>query len=372
MLKKLVAFLFGKTESSEQEKAAPQPLHQVSDREKERTNDDSSLTSTTLQNNEDAATKVLDEAKLAAHSMERSEWLFYDFLLGPSSSTDTISELEKNILIRVNTVLANPNEALKAFPNLPDTIIKLMDMLKSDHFDLDAFCVVLEKDPAIASRLVTIANSAKYKAPSSKEITDIRQAFMAIGSQGVRQHVLQGFVRNLTRLSPIYFKVFGERIWQHSDDTAHICRYLATQRGLDQETAFLIGLVHDLGKILVFKLMVDAFKATHPDEQLESLVMKKLLQDKSMALSYAIAQKWSLPKVVRDAINDLAKQGKQSASTEMGRLLIEANFISECSLAREYELYTSAEFDAAIAKINPRTDILQYLASRWQQSSHVA
>ncbi len=306
---------------------------------------------------------VANEAKQASHSLQKSELLFYDYLLGASKSDSTISALEYDILVNVNEALSNPKKALENFPQLPQSLSKLMGFLGEKDFDLREFCKVVEHDPIVATQLIAVANSAQYN-HSGKDITDIKQSFMLLGSQGVKEHVLQGFVKNLSKCSPIYFKTFGKKIWKHSDDTAAVCRHLAKERGFDTETAFLIGLVHDIGKIFIFKLMVESFRRIHPDEELQSLVVKKLLQKKSMELSIFTIQKWELPEVIERAITDLAYYQQQKPKTPLGQILVEANCISELCLMMENKLITPEELNVEVALLHLPDDAKNYIYSR--------
>jgi HD-like signal output (HDOD) protein len=306
---------------------------------------------------------VLDEAEQASLSLQKSELLFYDYLLGASKSDSKISALEYDILMQVNEALSNPDKALENFPQLPQSLNKLVGLLDADDFDLTAFCKVVEHDPIVATQLIAVANSAQYN-HSGKDITDIKQSFMLLGSQAVKQHVLQGFIKSLATFSPIYFKTFGKKIWIHSDDTAVICRHLAKQRGLDTETAFLIGLVHDIGKIFIFKLMVESFRRIHPDEELQSLVVKKLLQKKSMELSIFTIRKWGLPAIIERAITDLAYYQIQTPKTPLGQLLLEANCLSEFCLMIEDKMITPVELSVEVALLRLSDDAQDYLYTR--------
>jgi HD-like signal output (HDOD) protein len=235
-----------------------------------------------------------------------------------------------------------------------------MTLLDSDDFDLQTFCAVVERDPAIAAQLISVANSAQYN-PGGNEITDIKRAFSLLGSQGVKQHVLMSFVKEMTKINQVYFKAFGEKIWIHSDETAHISRDLARLRGLDADTAFLVGLVHDMGKIVIFKLIVDAFRRSSPDEKLGSSVVKHLLHHKSMQLSVLLVTHWQMPDVVINAIRDLARSERESSFSPLGQVLISANFVREWRLAVGVGLASEALFERAIAQKRLADDVRDYI-----------
>lgn len=301
------------------------------------------------------------EIKYSEMTFRDSEHLFYDYLLG-GQKTDSVSALERSILLDINVLLDKPDLLLDCLPKLPHSVNKLMALLDADDFNLNAFCAVVEKDPAIAAQLISVANSAQYN-PGGDDITDIKRAFSLLGSQGVKQHVLMSVVKGVSTISNAYFKAFGEKIWVHSEDTAQLCRNLARLRGLDGDTAFLIGLIHDMGKIVIFRLIVDAFRRSSPDEKLGSSVVKHLLQQKSMQLSVLVATNWQMPKVVVTAIRDLSMSERQSSFSPLGEILINANFVSEWRLVLKAGLSTEQAFERAIMRMELADDVLGHIAA---------
>ena len=137
------------------------------------------------------------------------------------------------------------------------------------------------------------------------------------------------FFKQLLNIRPIYFKMFGAKIWDHSLSTAMVAKHIAAKNKLNHEAAYLNGLIHDIGKIMIFRLMVNAFRNASPDESPNSLIFKKLLNEKSMQISVMVAKEWQMPEAVVQAIQDLALTIKRPAKTKMGRVLYEANLVSE-------------------------------------------
>jgi len=314
-----------------------------------------------VDHDEAAHAALSEEIKFNEMTIRDADQLFYDYLLA-GQKADGISSLERKVLLDINALLDKPDSLLARLPKLPHSVSKLMALLDSDDFDLKAFCAVVEKDPTIAAQLISVANSAQYN-PGGEDITDIKRAFTLLGSQGVKQHVLLSFVKNVSTISHVYFKAFGEKIWIHSEDTAQLCRDLAGLRGLDGDTAFLIGLVHDIGKIMIFKLMVDAIRRSNPDEKLGSSVVKHLLHQKSMQLSVLVVSHWQMPEVVVTAIRDLARAERQSSYSALGEVLINANFISEWRLVVDAGLASEQDFERAKTRMRLADDVRHYIVT---------
>lgn len=274
------------------------------------------------------------EIKQAGDFLDRKDFRFYDFLLGESKEKREVNDLEKKILIDTNKMLNRPEVALKHLPQLPQSITQLKNMLDNSEFKLEEFSKVVQKEPALASHMVKVANSPMHN-QSGKEISNLSHAFMLIGSEGVKEHVLMRFFKQLMSIRPIYFRMFGAKIWDHSLSTAMMAKKIADSVGVNKEAAYLIGLVHDIGKIMIFQLMVNAFKTANPEDSPNSMVFKKLLNDKSMVISLMIVKEWKMPDSVVNAIHDLALTHKRPAKTKMGKVLYDANLVSELVMMHE-------------------------------------
>lgn len=299
--------------------------------------------------------------KVDINSLDRREFLFYDYLLGPSQSSCTLNPLEQFILTRVNFALKKPQAVLAHVPVLPKSVVRLTRLLNDPDFNLMEFISIVEKEPSVASEIVKVANSANYN-HSGKEITNLKQAFMLLGAKDVKHHVLAHFVKDMCKVSPVYFRNFGEKIWQHSYDVATVAEQLAKSRNEDENAAYLIGLMHDLGKIVIFQFMVEAFKTMHPDYKQDSLVFKKFLSDKSMQLSVSLLKVWNMPKLIIEVVSEMAKTAPDSnRPSPLAQVLIDANLICElCVLKRDTEI-SDESFNTLLHSSNLAEDALTLL-----------
>ncbi|MFA3791083.1 HDOD domain-containing protein [Aliiglaciecola sp. SL4] len=279
---------------------------------------------------------------ISVASFNPLEFLFYDYLLGPSETSTTLNPLEQYILTRVNHALKNPQDVLTHFPVLPQSVLTLTNLLNDPDFNLTEFIKVIEQEPSIASELMKVANSPAYKR-GENEITDLQKAFMLMGAKDIKEFVLNGFVKKLCHQKPIYFKAFGEKVWLHSQEVATLAKYLAKARNLNADAAYIIGLMHDLGKIVIFQFMVEAFQKSHPDFKQDSLVFKKFLSQRSMLLSVELMKIWKMPSLIIDVVKDQTISiSNISELSPLSATLFEANLMSEISLT-----FQAGNFDEA-------------------------
>ncbi|ABG39983.1 metal dependent phosphohydrolase [Paraglaciecola sp. T6c] len=293
---------------------------------------------------------------ISVASLNRLDFLFYDYLLGPSQTSTTLNPIEQYILTRVNHALKSPDSVLTHFPVLPQSVISLTNLLNNPDFNLQSFIKVVEQEPSIATELMKKANSPAYKR-GDKDITNLQQAFMFMGANDIKEFVLNRFIKNLCQQKPIYFKTFGEKIWLHSQDVAIVAKTLAARRKQNADAAYTIGLMHDLGKVVIFQFMVEAFKMIDPDFKQDSLVFKKFLSEKSMLLSVELMKIWNMPSVIIDVVQGQVEDITNVDDLDpMTAILFEANLISEISLSYQDGHIQPAEFESLVSNTKLRGD----------------
>ena len=142
--------------------------------------------------------------------------------------------------------LANP----AALPALPEIALALIETFGREDVSLGELEALIGKDPALAARLLRLANSARYGARMN--ITRLRDAAARVGLgplRGLAMSVcLAGAFPN-----PRGFD--RRRFWSQNLATAGHARVLAEMLQLDADAAELAGLVLRTGQLLM--LMVE-------------------------------------------------------------------------------------------------------------------
>jgi HD-like signal output (HDOD) protein len=110
----------------------------------------------------------------------------------------------------------------------------------------------LREDPAIAARVLKVANSAYYQ--RGRTVSSIEQALMVLGTDAVRGIAASAGLDRIASRSPQAVPYI-----RHSIATASIAADLAGDVDSERRSeAFLAGLLHDLGLLIVWRLVPDA------------------------------------------------------------------------------------------------------------------
>ena len=141
-------------------------------------------------------------------------------------------------------------------PTIPTVARKVIQVCSSDDCDMKLLDKLISSDPALASRILKIANSAFYG--TLRSINTIKSAIVLIGIKTVKNFVVTASMKDV-------YKRFGlaeNILWEHSIGAAIACNIIAKEfqcRTDVIEFAFIAGLLHDIGKLLMNNSMPDKY-----------------------------------------------------------------------------------------------------------------
>ena len=127
-------------------------------------------------------------------------------------------------------------------PSLPAVAVEILAECRKDDVSLDRLGDLLERDPALATKLLSVANSSAYRRGSP--ITTIRRATVALGANAVMALALS-FSLCSQRPGKSSFDFPG--FWRRALLSALCARVLARWVQIDPEEALLGGLLQDVG-----------------------------------------------------------------------------------------------------------------------------
>jgi HD-like signal output (HDOD) protein len=156
---------------------------------------------------------------------------------------------------------------------------------------------VTSRDQVLAARMLRLANSA-YCAPL-QEITTISEAVVRLGTASVRNVVLATCMASRLQSGNTY-GAHGRGLAAHGIGTAFLAQLIARVAVVNQEEAFLYGLVHDIGKLLVLQLSKDYVrgggKAPSDDE------VRTLVEVRHAEFGGRVLREWRLPPVIEEPV----------------------------------------------------------------------
>jgi HD-like signal output (HDOD) protein len=143
-------------------------------------------------------------------------------------------------------------------PPMPEAVLRVQRLIDSGSCHIAQLAREIERDPALATRLVGIANSPFYQGLGA--VPSVSDAVTRIGLGETRNIVLAVMLRSKV------FRVPGRsaevrRLWQHSVAASISAQVLGAAAGVDPDAAFITGLLHDLGRVLLLSLGAEVERA---------------------------------------------------------------------------------------------------------------
>ncbi len=130
-------------------------------------------------------------------------------------------------------------------PPFPRVAVRVLQLVNNENVQLHQLSDLISSDPAFASEVLTIANSAVYslRFPASS----VMQAIAALGANHLQGLCLTVGVRAYLGKSLSHPAMHA--IWRHNLACALIAEQLACSGSLDKDVAYTSGVMHDIGRL---------------------------------------------------------------------------------------------------------------------------
>jgi HD-like signal output (HDOD) protein len=172
-------------------------------------------------------------------------------------------------------------------PSLPEVAQRIQQVYRSENIDAESVAAILMIDPAIAAKLIKIANSPVYQGLSATQT--LQAAIVRLGLGVTYKQVMAYAVNELFRGQSSRISKRMHELWTHSRRVAAISRVLAkSTRLFDPEEAMLAGLTHDLGVIVI----VEYVQKYHEGEP-EKDVIERTIQTMRPQITGLLMRKWN-------------------------------------------------------------------------------
>jgi putative nucleotidyltransferase with HDIG domain len=187
---------------------------------------------------------------------------------------------------------------LRSVPTLPRLFERVVAALEDPEVDFDHVTQLIEIDQALTAQVLRIANSAFYSTQST--VSRVSEALLMLGTAVTRSIVLSTSV-----FDPSAVRLRG--FFEHSVGCAAAAGALARVTGLgNAEEVAAAGLLHDLGKVVLYKEMPDVFdhivaRATAESRSFRALEHELLGIDHSEIAAW-LMERWRFPVVLAEPI----------------------------------------------------------------------
>ena len=188
---------------------------------------------------------------------------------------------------------------------LPAVAVKFNEAIKNPLTSNHELDKIVSEDAALASKLLMISNSALFNFPS--EIDTIEKAITVVGHKQLNQLILSCSIVSMFKDIP-QDVIDMEQFWRHSIAVATASRILASlRREQNKEKFFTAGLLHDIGKLIMFseipKYAKEVINNCSETNTLMHIAEKNILGFDHATLGSLLLEKWNLPTEIVIAVS---------------------------------------------------------------------
>lgn len=137
-------------------------------------------------------------------------------------------------------------------PPLAQAAEQALAKLRDPKSSLADVARAIGEDPVIAAAVLRMANSAYYR--GAEKITSLQTAASRLGTRALRTLMLHESMRSAV-FQGRGADDWAELLWARSIAAAEVMRKLSSLTGLNEEDAALMGLLHDIGNVIVLRVV---------------------------------------------------------------------------------------------------------------------
>ena len=183
-------------------------------------------------------------------------------------------------------------------PSFPDVAVRVRKALTNDEVDIDDVVRVISAEPALAARLLQVANSAALN-PNGRRLTDLRTAVSRLVFNVARSATI-AFAMSQLRRAEAYkgLEVPLTELWQNSAHVAAVCHVTAKRfTRINSDTALLAGLLQGVGKLYLLTRTV-----RFPSLLTDPAAYQRIVADWHLRIAQAILRNWEMADEVINAV----------------------------------------------------------------------
>ncbi|MEK7724524.1 MAG: HDOD domain-containing protein [Acidobacteriota bacterium] len=180
-------------------------------------------------------------------------------------------------------------------PMMPGSAARISSLLNDVNASSKQLTDAITYDPILTARILRLANSPIYSL--QKNVSTLRHAIEVVGMKAIYEILIIGLAAD-SFAKEIRNSEKGRKIWEHSLAVALLSRELGHSLKLrGTEEAFICGLLHDIGKILLLKNDFQQFSETLlVNDEMEMLQAESNMFGYNHAqIGSLVASRWGLP-----------------------------------------------------------------------------
>lgn len=247
--------------------------------------------------NKKAADEPKEDLDKPAEKEEDPVEYWWDYSCEKPFDIPLIEAIDEQLIYKEITTLIENDQC--PVIDIPQNAVKAMELMGKRDFNFTEVAAMINKSPSMAGEFLKISNSSAFC--RGQKILDLNHALPWLGPKNVKA-MLYLYSSKLTVAKNLQLNDLATRIIHHSSTTGVIAHYLSGHYFPDADTAFLAGLLHDIGKLAIVKIISDKVKLPHDLEALYEENFGPAFTDFHEQAGMVLAKDWHVDPMVMHVI----------------------------------------------------------------------
>ncbi|MGD8451291.1 MAG: HDOD domain-containing protein [Phycisphaerae bacterium] len=189
--------------------------------------------------------------------------------------------------------------------SLPEITAKVVGVVEDPRATAQDMHEIVKNDPALATKVLKVVNSAFYGLPS--QVASLDRAIIMLGLSAVKNIALAASLAQMFKGDPITSQFTPHDLWRHSISVGVCARLLARRAGIAQADEFFVaGLVHDMGLLVIGQLLpaklTEIAELCSGEPQNYCAAEQRLIEADHQIFGAALATKWKFPPAICNTV----------------------------------------------------------------------
>lgn len=226
---------------------------------------------------------------------------------------------------------------IDSFPVLPMTVTRLMNITNDPDCSVKDVVATIHSDQSLSLTILKIANSVLFGRP--QKVDSIKMAVVILGFNEVQRIALtKALINSFGKLARQH-KPLVDRFWQHSFVCGMAARVIARDQHISPEIAFMSGLIHDIGKLIMLQTFAEDYA---PEQWMAGLSNEQSLHEELQMFSFThdmlggqLLKKWFFPENLITAVAYHHRPEEAVSEKALAHVIQLADFLSFYCCNRE-------------------------------------
>jgi len=219
---------------------------------------------------------------------------------------------------------------IDSFPVLPVTVTRLINVTNDPESSAEDVMKAILPDQSLCLTVLKIANSVLFGRP--QKVDSIKMAIAILGFNEVQRIAMaKALINSFSKLDKKH-KPFIDKIWTHSFACGMAAKVVARDIHIAPDIAFMGGLIHDIGKLIMLETFSDDYAVEH---WMTKFSNKEILHNELGMFSFThdqvggqLLRKWLFPENLITAVSNHHNPTEATSEKELAHVIQLADLLS--------------------------------------------